>query len=125
MKKLKKSEVLREGYVKGLQKARQILKEMVEPNSVMDDFIEEIFNHDFDDCVAYIENGFDVNTTDDRGRTILHWACDQGWDDFVLYLLNNTKINILKRDKRYQNAIQVAISNHYYDIADTLCDFIH
>lgn len=125
---LKKSEVIREGYLNGLRKASKILNEMLEPSSKkqMDDMIEHIYNQDMRACMYMIKNGFNVNTTDENGQTMLHWACKENWEDMVLYLCTETNIDILKRDKRGDMAIQVAAAHarNYQILIDIMCENI-
>uniref|UniRef100_A0AAY4BIR6 Acyl-CoA-binding domain-containing protein 6 n=1 Tax=Denticeps clupeoides TaxID=299321 RepID=A0AAY4BIR6_9TELE len=61
----------------------------------------------------------DVNTKDEEGRALLHWACDRGHKDLVSVLLqNNADIN--SQDDEGQTALHYASACEFPDIVELL-----
>uniref|UniRef100_A0AAY4BIF0 Acyl-CoA-binding domain-containing protein 6 n=1 Tax=Denticeps clupeoides TaxID=299321 RepID=A0AAY4BIF0_9TELE len=56
----------------------------------------------------------DVNTKDEEGRALLHWACDRGHKDLVSVLLqNNADINSQVNTHQHQYAPMFLIEHSY------------
>ncbi|XP_052420132.1 acyl-CoA-binding domain-containing protein 6 [Carassius gibelio] len=61
----------------------------------------------------------DVNTRDEEGRALLHWACDRGHKDLVSLLLqNNADIN--SQDDEGQTALHYASACEFAEIVELL-----
>lgn len=56
-------------------------------------------------------NGVDVNSTDDDGCTPLFWASMNGRDDLVELLLNDDRVDIVRRDFAGFTALDLALDN--------------
>ncbi|XP_068176432.1 acyl-CoA-binding domain-containing protein 6 isoform X2 [Antennarius striatus] len=63
----------------------------------------------------------DVNTRDEEGRVLLHWACDRGHKEMVNVLLQyNADIN--SQDDEGQTALHYASACEFYDIVVLLLE---
>ncbi|KAL4634874.1 acyl-CoA-binding domain-containing protein 6 isoform X2 [Arapaima gigas] len=68
---------------------------------------------------AISSNKVDVNTKDEEGRALLHWACDRGHKELVSMLLqNNADIN--SQDDEGQTALHYASACEFVDIVELL-----
>uniref|UniRef100_H2TMK9 Acyl-CoA-binding domain-containing protein 6 n=1 Tax=Takifugu rubripes TaxID=31033 RepID=H2TMK9_TAKRU len=63
----------------------------------------------------------DVNTKDEEGRALLHWACDRGHKELVSVLLQN-KADINSQDNEGQTALHYASACEFADIVELLLD---
>lgn len=71
--------------------------------------------------VQAIDSGFNVDTQDEDGQTLLMWASSFGFDDAVLYLISSgASMNI--RDRWGQTALMYAASEGFEDVANELLD---
>uniref|UniRef100_A0A1A8G6G3 Acyl-CoA-binding domain-containing protein 6 n=1 Tax=Nothobranchius korthausae TaxID=1143690 RepID=A0A1A8G6G3_9TELE len=61
----------------------------------------------------------DVNTRDEEGRTLLHWACDRGHKELVSLLLQH-KADINSQDNEGQTALHYASACEFADIVELL-----
>uniref|UniRef100_A0A667WP05 Acyl-CoA-binding domain-containing protein 6 n=1 Tax=Myripristis murdjan TaxID=586833 RepID=A0A667WP05_9TELE len=61
----------------------------------------------------------DVNTKDEEGRALLHWACDRGHKELVSVLLQN-KADINSQDDEGQTALHYASACEFADIVELL-----
>ena len=69
--------------------------------------------------IQAIDGGFNVDTQDEDGQTLLMWASSFGNDDAVLYLiLSGASLNI--RDRRGQTALMYAASEGFEDLVNEL-----
>lgn len=127
---LKKSEVLREGYIKGLKKAQRIINEMLVYGSgfdddmyindyakmyPLDDINKKFLDGILDSEVTYealdelIANGADVNAKDGYGMTPLMHAVSTEFDsDTVRYLLEKGA-DVNEQDLKGNTALMHAI----------------
>lgn len=87
---MKKSEVLREGYVKGLRKAQSIINEMLAQTQGFDTN-EKLFKSAFDgnrrEVMEALKDGADVNAEDAELRTALHFAARENHTLIAVILL--------------------------------------
>ncbi|XP_072294776.1 acyl-CoA-binding domain-containing protein 6 [Eucyclogobius newberryi] len=63
----------------------------------------------------------DVNTKDEEGRALLHWACDRGHKELVSVLLEH-KADINSQDNEGQTALHYASACEFADIVELLLD---
>ncbi|XP_013856222.1 acyl-CoA-binding domain-containing protein 6 [Austrofundulus limnaeus] len=63
----------------------------------------------------------DVNTKDEEGRALLHWACDRGHKELVSLLLQH-KADINCQDNEGQTALHYASACEFADIVELLLD---
>ncbi|XP_029474410.1 acyl-CoA-binding domain-containing protein 6 [Rhinatrema bivittatum] len=68
---------------------------------------------------AILSKAVDVNTKDEEGRTLLHWACDRGHKDLVLVLLQH-KADVNSQDSEGQTALHYASACEFLDIVELL-----
>ncbi|XP_053178391.1 acyl-CoA-binding domain-containing protein 6 [Scomber japonicus] len=61
----------------------------------------------------------DVNTKDEEGRALLHWACDRGHKELVSVLLQH-KADINCQDNEGQTALHYASACEFADIVELL-----
>lgn len=61
----------------------------------------------------------DVNTKDEEGRVLLHWACDRGHKELVSLLLQH-KADINCQDNEGQTALHYASACEFADIVELL-----
>lgn len=61
----------------------------------------------------------DVNTKDEEGRALLHWACDRGHKELVSILLQH-KADINCQDNEGQTALHYASACEFADIVELL-----
>lgn len=61
----------------------------------------------------------DVNTKDEEGRALLHWACDRGHKELVTFLLNNNA-NINGQDNEGQTPLHYASACEFGEIVELL-----
>lgn len=61
----------------------------------------------------------DVNTKDEEGRALLHWACDRGHKELVSILLQH-KADINSQDNEGQTALHYASACEFADIVELL-----
>ncbi|KAM4812453.1 acyl-CoA-binding domain-containing protein 6 [Urocitellus parryii] len=61
----------------------------------------------------------DVNTKDEEGRALLHWACDRGHKELVTVLLQ-CKADINCQDNEGQTALHYAAACEFVDIVELL-----
>ncbi|KAF7695573.1 acyl-CoA-binding domain-containing protein 6 [Silurus meridionalis] len=61
----------------------------------------------------------DVNTKDEEGRALLHWACDRGHKELVTFLLNNNA-NINSQDNEGQTPLHYASACEFGEIVKLL-----
>lgn len=61
----------------------------------------------------------DVNTKDEEGRALLHWACDRGHKELVSVLLQH-KADINSQDNEGQTALHYASACEFADIVELL-----
>ncbi|MBR5130199.1 MAG: ankyrin repeat domain-containing protein [Alphaproteobacteria bacterium] len=69
---------------------------------------------------ALIELGVNPHETDDKGRTLLHYAAEQGHLPLVDYLVNTVKIHPNIQDHDGQTAMHMAATQHRVAIVKTL-----
>ena len=65
-----------------------------------------------------VENGYDLNCQDIRGRTLLHYASSFGLKDVVTYLLSSVNLSI--RTLNRETAFHVAIKHNQFEVAKLL-----
>uniref|UniRef100_A0A8D0DM70 Acyl-CoA-binding domain-containing protein 6 n=1 Tax=Salvator merianae TaxID=96440 RepID=A0A8D0DM70_SALMN len=63
----------------------------------------------------------DVNTKDEKGRTLLHWACDRGHKELASVLLQHTA-DVNCQDDEGQTALHYASTCEYSDIVQLLLE---
>lgn len=68
---------------------------------------------------AIISQKVDVNTKDEEGRALLHWACDRGHKELVSMLLEH-KADIDTQDNEGQTALHYASACEFADIVELL-----
>ncbi|XP_054837528.1 acyl-CoA-binding domain-containing protein 6 [Eublepharis macularius] len=61
----------------------------------------------------------DVNTKDEKGRALLHWACDRGHKELVSVLLQHTA-DVNSQDDEGQTALHYASTCEFSDIVELL-----
>ncbi|XP_053359092.1 acyl-CoA-binding domain-containing protein 6 isoform X1 [Clarias gariepinus] len=61
----------------------------------------------------------DINTKDEEGRALLHWACDRGHKELVTFLLNNNA-NINSQDNEGQTPLHYASACEFGEIVELL-----
>nr|XP_056700510.1 acyl-CoA-binding domain-containing protein 6 [Euleptes europaea] len=64
----------------------------------------------------------DVNTKDEKGRALLHWACDRGHKELVSILLQHTA-DVNSQDDEGQTALHYASTCEFSDIVELLLKF--
>ncbi|XP_077188337.1 acyl-CoA-binding domain-containing protein 6 isoform X1 [Paroedura picta] len=64
----------------------------------------------------------DVNTKDEKGRALLHWACDRGHKELVSVLLQHTA-DVNSQDDEGQTALHYASTCEFSDIVELLLKF--
>ncbi|KAJ0032455.1 hypothetical protein NQD34_002536 [Periophthalmus magnuspinnatus] len=68
---------------------------------------------------ALSSQNVDVNTKDEEGRALLHWACDRGHKELVSVLLEH-KADINGQDNEGQTALHYASACEFADIVELL-----
>ncbi|XP_055020901.1 acyl-CoA-binding domain-containing protein 6 [Boleophthalmus pectinirostris] len=68
---------------------------------------------------ALSSQNVDVNTKDEEGRALLHWACDRGHKELVSVLLEH-KADINSQDNEGQTALHYASACEFADIVELL-----
>ncbi|MCI4380497.1 hypothetical protein PGIGA_G00240560 [Pangasianodon gigas] len=68
---------------------------------------------------ALSTHNVDVNTKDEEGRALLHWACDRGHKELVTFLLNNNA-NINSQDNEGQTPLHYASACEFGEIVELL-----
>ncbi|XP_068599955.1 acyl-CoA-binding domain-containing protein 6 [Brachionichthys hirsutus] len=68
---------------------------------------------------AISSQNLDVNTRDEEGRALLHWACDRGHKEMVSVLLQY-KADINSQDDEGQTALHYASACEFLDIVEVL-----
>ncbi|KAI9514464.1 acyl-CoA binding domain-containing protein 6 [Dissostichus eleginoides] len=68
---------------------------------------------------AIVSQKVEVNTKDEEGRALLHWACDRGHKDLVSVLLQH-KADINRQDNEGQTALHYASACEFAEIVDLL-----
>lgn len=68
---------------------------------------------------AIVSQKVEVNTKDEEGRALLHWACDRGHKDLVSVLLQH-KADINSQDNEGQTALHYASACEFAEIVDLL-----
>lgn len=68
---------------------------------------------------AIVSQKVDVNTKDEEGRALLHWACDRGHKEQVSVLLQH-KADINSQDNEGQTALHYASACEFADIVELL-----
>ncbi|XP_017541665.1 acyl-CoA-binding domain-containing protein 6 [Pygocentrus nattereri] len=63
----------------------------------------------------------DVNTKDEEGRALLHWACDRGHKELVSLLLNNNA-DINSQDDEGQTPLHYASACEFAEIVELLLE---
>ena len=71
-----------------------------------------------------LEEGADPNITDKYGRTLLHWAAEDGQEAVVRYLVKSGA-NVTCTDVNRQTAAEIAVHKGYVTIQQFLGDPIH
>ncbi|KAM6455508.1 acyl-CoA-binding domain-containing protein 6 [Liasis olivaceus] len=61
----------------------------------------------------------DVNTKDEKGRALLHWACDRGHKELATVLLQHTA-DVNSQDDEGQTALHYASTCEFSDIVELL-----
>ncbi|XP_037106638.1 acyl-CoA-binding domain-containing protein 6 [Syngnathus acus] len=61
----------------------------------------------------------DINSKDEEGRALLHWACDRGHKELVSFLLQQ-KADINSQDNEGQTALHYASACEFGDIVELL-----
>ncbi|XP_060788605.1 acyl-CoA-binding domain-containing protein 6 [Neoarius graeffei] len=69
--------------------------------------------------LALSTHNIDVNTKDEEGRALLHWACDRGHKELVIFLLNNNA-NINSQDNEGQTPLHYASACEFDEIVELL-----
>jgi len=77
-----------------------------EPNSL----VEAAQECDYDECVSYIQNGSNVNETDNSGSTALHYAALFGRPNIAQLLINNNANTTIQNNAGY-TALDLAQMN--------------
>lgn len=91
---LKKSQVLREGYVRGLKKAQRVISRMLKENAggdyeeLNEQLIDAARDGDYEAVESLLNAGVDVDAKDNDGWTALMWAAGLGRERIVRLLLN-------------------------------------
>lgn len=84
--------------------------------------LDAVFTADFELLEICLENGVDVNSSDDNGDTIMHMVSDRGDLDMLSYLLTLEKINVNAQNALGLTPLSVAIINSRDDAAELLMD---
>uniref|UniRef100_A0A672P933 Acyl-CoA-binding domain-containing protein 6-like n=1 Tax=Sinocyclocheilus grahami TaxID=75366 RepID=A0A672P933_SINGR len=85
---------------------------------------KNIFDYCRENNIEYVSEAIsskkmEVNTRDEEGRALLHWACDRGHKDLVSLLLqNNADIN--SQDDEGQTALHYASACEFAEIVELL-----
>lgn len=66
---------------------------------------------DLGTITAAVQKGFDVNTPDDNGMTLLHHAAQAGQADVVEYLTSDVAGNVTAKDKEGRTPLDLAQQN--------------
>merc|ERR1712150_223507 len=70
---------------------------------------------------TFLENGADVNATDEQGMALLHWSCDRGHLNLVEMLANrNADLNV--KDEDGQTPLHYACSCEHENIVKLLLE---
>ncbi|KAE8294177.1 Acyl-CoA-binding domain-containing protein 6 [Larimichthys crocea] len=85
---------------------------------------KNIFDYCRENNIDHISNAIssqkvDVNTKDEEGRALLHWACDRGHKELVSVLLQH-KADINSQDNEGQTALHYASACEFADIVELL-----
>lgn len=85
---------------------------------------KNIFDYCRENNIEHISNAIisqkvDVNTKDEEGRALLHWACDRGHKELVSVLLQH-KADINGQDNEGQTALHYASACEFADIVELL-----
>ncbi|XP_007552751.1 acyl-CoA-binding domain-containing protein 6-like [Poecilia formosa] len=85
---------------------------------------KNIFDYCRENNIEHIRNAIstqklDVNTKDEEGRALLHWACDRGHKELVSVLLQH-KADINSQDNEGQTALHYASACEFADIVELL-----
>lgn len=116
---LKKSEVLREGYIKGLRKAQKIILEMLGTNNSFDKKLLQSDNPS--ECQKLLKMGANPDVTDEEGWTPLHFAADEGNVQLCSVLLRGGA-NVNAETNSYETPLHRAAYNGHADVCDLLTD---
>ena len=66
---------------------------------------------DLGTITAAVQKGFNVNTPDDNGMTLLHHAAQAGQADVVEYLTSDVAGNVTAKDKEGRTPLDLAQQN--------------
>lgn len=113
-----KSKVLREGYIKGLRQAQRIINEMIEgDDSRLIQLLKKIDKLSFqaasvdpyiEECKSMIDEGIDLNVTDENGNTPLHLAAKIGEPSICRKLLHAEARLLNKKNDDNETALYIA-----------------
>jgi ankyrin repeat protein len=97
---------------------------MVMPNLYSTDedysaFVKAVLSHELETAKSFLDRGFDINSTNSRGWTALHYAVENMLEKAVQFLLENGA-DPNQRDESGQTSLHIAVDvdkdygTHYY-----------
>lgn len=119
----KKSELLKEGYEKGLKDAKRLVEQvMSEYDPSTDDLFDAAKRGDEAAVRAAVEDGASVRAVDESGATALMVACKTSGDPDVVEALLEEGCTPAAVDIYGFNALMLAADNGFVDVVSTLLD---
>eukprot|EP01134_Creolimax_fragrantissima_P008341 CFRG8341T1 len=91
-------------------------------DSIPRDIVEAVMVNDINKVVRFVETGFDINTTDAWGFTLLHYAASKGHREMALSLLQRNA-DCFIFDKENRTARGMAIENGEIEMIDLIDTF--
>lgn len=94
-----------------------------EADKRIEDFIKDGNLEKFRDILNAIDNVDELNSLDDNGMGIIHWACDRGNHQILELILSQSNININLLDNEHQTALHYASSCGYEECISLLLKY--
>lgn len=86
----------------------------------MDDILKYINNNEWEKAIDKLKSENMLNKSITGAGNILHFACIRGNEDIIFKLVKDKDIDILKRNKSYENCLMLLLKNGWNDIAKKL-----
>lgn len=116
---LKKSEVIREGYIKGLRKAQRIINEMLVQTQGFEDDVDEFESGSVSGVRPAIRAGVDKLSKENGKKLVL--ACSRGDFDLVKKLVL-LKADVNAADNQGWMPLPLAAANGHMEICEFLLE---
>ena len=61
--------------------------------------LDDAKNEKFTDVLEDLEyDDININASDDKGKTVLHYASENNWDSIIIKILQNVNVNVNAQD---------------------------